>query len=154
MSSQRENELIKQLDQQYAETGRVPDDGRPQQTAQEAPGDAQTATPHPAPSAVPAHAQCERAGARPWHLDVGWDGGLTAVVDIEGYLVADCEPQVVGDHGLAPGAGEANARHIVRAVAVLDAMIRWRAKVERSIRREGENAIDRDVLKTLAKAGV
>lgn len=46
---------------------------------------------------------------RPWHVDLGFYGQPSAVVDIEGNLVCDCEPR--GETTAAE-----NARLIVEAV--------------------------------------
>lgn len=121
-----------------------------ERTAQEALGGDTGAGAHPDPS--------PQAGARPWHTEVGWDGALTAVVDVNGYLVAECEgPR--GSYTLPTeyGAAEANARHIIRAVQVLDAMIRWRAELEEALRYPLSHDDDEpyhEVLRRLDGAGV
>ncbi len=58
---------------------------------------------------------------RPWHVDIGWDGGETAIVSFTGDLIAECEPERKPDvhpeyQAGVRGEAEANARLIVEAV--------------------------------------
>lgn len=55
---------------------------------------------------------------RPWRVEVGYDGGRTAVVDFAGRLIADCEPcpcDLAGDYpqDAEPDPADGTARYLV-----------------------------------------
>ena len=88
------------------------------ETAQEPLGGAISPSVETTAAPVPVRAVGAQPGARPWHVDLGWDGALTAVVDLMGHLVCECEPRRVHPEyaAAADREAEANARLIVEAV--------------------------------------